>query len=91
MVGCGYNGLRSGYPAFCSRTLCIQTTRPNTILHQLLSDVVKRVSEAADQRQIDIVLEDRSALRSIEADQLLLGKVFRHRLIYAIRYTPNGG
>ncbi len=62
-----------------------------TVLDQLLSDVVKRVSEAAKHRQIDIVLEDLSALPKIEADQLSLSKIFRHLVMNAIKYTPNGG
>jgi len=61
------------------------------MLCHLLSDVVKRVSEAAYHRQIDIVLDDLSALPKIEVDQLSLGKVLRYLVMNVIKYTPNGG
>jgi len=72
-------------------TQSLQLEFETTVLSQLLSDVVAGLSEAANQRQIDVVLKDLSALPEIQADQAALGKAFRHLVLNAIKYTPNGG
>lgn len=60
-------------------------------VHALLKHVVSDLEEALTERHIDLRLADLTGLSTIEADRAALDKVFRHLMMNAIKYTPDGG
>ena len=72
-----------------SQTLEIKCDPTN--MEFLLTGIVENYAVTAAQREIDVILEDLSSLPEIEADADELTKVFRHLVMNAIKYTPNGG
>ncbi|MCU0520370.1 MAG: GAF domain-containing sensor histidine kinase [Anaerolineae bacterium] len=72
-----------------SRTLQLQCLPMD--LYALLKSVVSELREALTERHIELQLADLSGISAIEADRVALDKVFRHLLMNAIKYTPDGG
>ncbi len=72
-----------------SRSLQLEFLPVN--LHALLKHVVLDLEDALTERHIDLRLADLTGIATIEADRTALDKVFRHLMMNAIKYTPDGG
>ena len=72
-----------------SRTLQLQCLPMD--LYALIKSVVSELREALTERHIELHLADLSGISTIEGDRMALDKVFRHLLMNAIKYTPDGG
>ena len=57
----------------------------------VIQDVVRKLSEAAKGRNIEITTESHSETPNIRGDQALIHKALYHLVVNAIKYTPDGG
>jgi signal transduction histidine kinase len=61
-------------------------------LEYVLNKASKECSEALEERQLKVELgPEISKLPQVQGDSIALQKVFRHLLINAVKYTPDGG
>lgn len=60
-------------------------------LLELLQDLLHEFQDVLAERHLTANVSDWEALSAIEADPEALKKVFRHLLVNAIKYTPDGG
>ncbi len=72
-----------------SQVLTLQREAIN--LNLLITRVHKQFKIALEERKITLALSNLESLPSIQADGDLLGKVFYHLIMNAIKYTPDGG
>jgi signal transduction histidine kinase len=65
---------------------------PNPVdIAEVIEKVRQEFEEALVERQLKIEARELGDLPHIEADEEALRKVFRHLIVNAIKYTPNGG
>ena len=60
-------------------------------LRSVVNDLVSRLKNDAQGRQLHIVIEHSPATLAINADPTLIQKALHHVIINAIKYTPDGG
>ena len=60
-------------------------------LRSVVNDLVSRLKNDAQGRQLHIVIEHSPATPAINADPTLIQKALHHVIINAIKYTPDGG
>ena len=60
-------------------------------LRSVVNDLVRRLENDAEGRQLHIVIEHSADTPAINADPTLIQKALHHVIINAIKYTPDGG
>ena len=65
-------------------------TRPVSV-GELINSILKDLRTASTERKQTIEIENVESLPSVGADPDALRKVFRHLIVNAIKYTPDGG
>ena len=60
-------------------------------LRSVVNDLVRRLENDAEGRQLHIVIEHSPETPAINADPTLIQKALHHVIINAIKYTPDGG
>lgn len=65
--------------------------REDLQLSDVFDQLHKEISPSLDERNIKLVVSGLADLPVIQADKILMPKLFYHLLINAVKYTPDGG
>ncbi len=57
----------------------------------MIRSIRQKLLDVLEERQLTLTLEELSDLPMVEADVEAVRKVFRHLMMNAVKYTPNGG
>ncbi len=65
--------------------------REPLVMQDVLDEVYIKVTPALQKRKLSLVRTGIESLPRIQADKVLLPKLFHHLIVNAIKYTPDGG